>query len=74
MDTQTKMQVTDGEEQIRQEHSLTIDGVIEIPTNIDPDAFFDGLLDKIIEYVEEQHGYAGLSMSHENMRVKKTTR
>jgi hypothetical protein len=64
MDTQTEMQVANEDEQIRQEHSLVIDGVIEIPTNIDPDAFFDGLLDKLIEYVEAQHAFAGLGMSH----------
>ncbi|HZY44197.1 MAG TPA: hypothetical protein VFF70_05530 [Anaerolineae bacterium] len=63
MNAQTEAQVAE-DEQIRQEHSLVIDGVIAIPTDIDPDAFFDRLLDKLIEYVEEHHGYAGLGMSH----------
>jgi hypothetical protein len=64
MDTDTKTQIANEDELLRQEYSLVIDGVIAIPTDIDPDTFFDGLLDKLIEYVEEHHGVAGLGMSH----------
>ena len=51
-------------EVVRQEHELKIDRVIEVPEDQDPKAFFDGLLDVLIEYVEQHRGLAGLGMSH----------
>ena len=46
------------------EYSVVIDGVIELPQNLDQESFFDGLLDTIIEYTEKYNAIAGLSMSH----------
>ncbi|MFZ5909997.1 MAG: hypothetical protein ACOYYU_08280 [Chloroflexota bacterium] len=51
-------------EQAMKEYSVVIDGVVEMPENLDPKSFFDGLLDAIIEYVEKHNAFAGLSMSH----------
>jgi len=52
------------DEIVMKEYSLVIDGVIEIPQDNDEKTFFDGLLDAIIEYVEQHGAYAGLSMVH----------
>lgn len=46
------------------EYSLLIDGVIECPAHTDSKRFFDGLLDTIIDYVEEHQAMAGLGMSY----------
>jgi hypothetical protein len=46
------------------EHSLTLDGVIELPESCEAEEFFDGLLDVIIEYVEQYDGLAALGMKH----------
>ena len=46
------------------EYSVVIDGVIEIPQNLNEETFFDGLLDAIIEYAEKHNTTAGLSMEH----------
>jgi hypothetical protein len=46
------------------EYSLTLDGVIELPQNLDAESFFDGLLDTLIEYAEKYNAVAGLSMEH----------
>jgi len=52
------------EDIVRKEHTVTIDGVIDIPLNVNPEEFFDGLLDVIIQYVEKHQALAGLGMSH----------
>jgi len=46
------------------EYSVALDGVIELPQNLDEESFFDGLLDIIIEYTEKHNATAGLSMEH----------
>lgn len=46
------------------EYSLSINGVIEVISHINEQAFFDGLFDAIIEYAEQYHAFAGLTMSH----------
>ncbi|HRQ40358.1 MAG TPA: hypothetical protein PLD25_20795 [Chloroflexota bacterium] len=46
------------------EHDLTIDGVIELPESCEAEEFFDGLLDAIIDYVEQHDGFAALGMKH----------
>ena len=46
------------------EYSVVIDGVVELPKNLDEESFFDGLLDTIIEYAEKYKAVAGLSMEH----------
>lgn len=68
MDTKIELQASSQEEQVMQEYNLTIDGVIEVPTTADAKAFFDGLLDQIIAYVEEQKAFAGLGMSYQEYR------
>ncbi len=68
MDTKIELQPSSQEEQTMQEYSLTIDGVIEVPINANPKAFFDGLLDKIVEFVEEHHGFAALGMSYQEYK------
>ncbi len=52
------------QEPLMREYSLSINGVIEIMTHINDETFFDGLFDTMIEYVEGRHGFAGLTMSH----------
>ena len=47
---------------VNTEYSVVIDGIIELPENLDEETFFDGLLDAIIEYVEKHNAIAGLSM------------
>ena len=44
------------------EYSVSIDGVVEIEKYTDLKSFFDGLLDAIIDYVEQHDAMAGLSM------------
>jgi hypothetical protein len=63
METKTRAQVI-AEEQRMTEYNLNVDGVIELPENVDAKTFFDGLLDKIIEYVEAHGAFAGLGMSY----------
>ncbi|MBX3057439.1 MAG: hypothetical protein KF770_13305 [Anaerolineae bacterium] len=46
------------------EYYVTIDGVIELPENSVADDFFEGLLDVIIDYVEQHDGLAALTMTH----------
>ena len=46
------------------EYSVTLDGIIELPQNVDEESFFDALLDTIIEYAEKHKAIAGLSMEH----------
>jgi hypothetical protein len=47
------------------EYSVSIEGVIEVEEFTELKAFFDGLLDVIIEYVEQHNAMAGLSMAYE---------
>ncbi len=63
METKTKPQIL-AQTEDRFEFNLNIDGVVEVPQNADPKKFFDGLLDKIIEYVEAHKGIAGLEMRY----------
>ena len=70
MDTKTRTRVVTKPEAFRIEHELFIDGVIEIPANVDAKEFFDGLMDKIIEYVEAHGAVAGLGMSHKEYHDK----
>ncbi|GIK57540.1 MAG: hypothetical protein HND44_09435 [Chloroflexi bacterium] len=46
------------------EHYVMIDGVVELSANCVADDFFEGLLDVIIDYVEQHEGYAALGMKH----------
>ncbi|MBI3913896.1 MAG: hypothetical protein HY327_06890 [Chloroflexi bacterium] len=68
MQTRTKPTIIAQNEPAMKEHNLKIDGVVEFPMNVDAKKFFDGLLDKIIDYVEAQGGSAGLSMAHKEYR------
>ena len=49
---------------VNEEHSLLLDGVVELAPATDAKAFFDGLLDVVLAYVEECGGAAVLSMSY----------
>ena len=51
-------------ETARKEYSVVVDGVIEMPEHSNDKSFFDGLLDALIDYVEKQGAFAGLSMRH----------
>lgn len=64
MQTRTKPSIVTEKGTLTKEHSVNIDGVVEIPNSVDAKKFFDDLLDKIIEYVEASGGSAGLSMAH----------
>lgn len=64
MNTKIQTRTATRRDQVMQEHNVLIDGVIEIPATIDPKIFFDGLLDKIIEYVEAHYAFAGLGMTY----------
>ena len=64
LETKVKPQKIVAAESAATEHSVTIDGVIEIDSNIDDKVFFDGLFEAIIEYVEKHNASAGLSISH----------
>lgn len=66
MDTRTETENVASQEQDTSEYSVRVDGVIEIPLGVDAKQFFDGLLDKIIEYVEAHGAFAGLGMSYDN--------
>lgn len=48
----------------RKEYSIVVDGVIEMPEHSNDKSFFDGLLDAIIDYVEKQGAFAGVSMRY----------
>ena len=50
------------------EHSLSIEGVIEMMSYTNEKKFFDGLFDAIIAYVEQHHAFAGLTMSHKEYK------
>lgn len=63
MDTKTRPRVVVKQSQDTKEYSVTVDGVIQVPTNLKADAFFDDLLDAIINYVESRKAFAGLGMS-----------
>jgi hypothetical protein len=56
-----------------QEYDASIDGVIEIEEHLDPKAFFDGLLDAIIEYTEKHNAITGLTMSYEKYTESEST-
>jgi late competence protein required for DNA uptake (superfamily II DNA/RNA helicase) len=49
---------------VSQEYNLLVDGVIELAPHTDAKAFFDGLLDMVLEYAELYEASAVLSMSH----------
>ncbi len=68
METKIKTKMVAQEEQVMKEYSTKIDGVIEVLANVDAKAFFDGLLDKIIEYVEAHHALAALGMSYKEYK------
>ena len=46
------------------EYTLAIEGIIELPDTVEPRAFFAGLLEHILAYVEAFDGLAGLTMHH----------
>jgi hypothetical protein len=46
------------------EYTLVIDGTIEIESDVDKKAFFDGLFDAIIDYMESHNALAALTISH----------
>ena len=64
METKIRAQIIAPEEKIMAEYNLNVDGVIELPVNANVKVFFDGLLDRIIEYVEAHGAFAGLGMSY----------
>ena len=64
LETKAKTQEIIVAEPAATEYNVVIDGVVEIGANIDDKAFFDGLFDTIIEYVEKHNASAGLSISH----------
>jgi hypothetical protein len=47
------------------EYDLSISGIIEIAGEFDETAFFDGLLDVMIAYIEKHNSLAGLTMSYQ---------
>jgi hypothetical protein len=47
------------------EYDLSVSGIIEMASELDKTAFFDGLLDAIIAYVEKHNSLAGLTMSYQ---------
>ncbi|MDL1898905.1 hypothetical protein FBQ82_21905 [Anaerolineae bacterium CFX7] len=64
MEAKTKSQTAVEIEPMLTEYNLTLDGVIELPLNIETKKFFDGLLERILEYVESHGALAGLEMSY----------
>ena len=64
LETKVKAQKFIPAEPAATEYSVVIDGVVEMETGVDDKAFFDGLFDAIIEYVEKHNASAGLSISH----------
>jgi hypothetical protein len=50
------------------EFNVTIDGVVEIPTDVDDKAFFDGLFESILDYIEKHNASAGLTISHKTYK------
>jgi hypothetical protein len=47
------------------EYTIVIDGVVEIEKSVDTKAFFDGLFDMMIEYIERHKALAALTITHE---------
>ncbi len=56
---------TDVDSVMSKEYSLVIDGVVEIENAVDTKAFFDGLFDAMIEYIEKHNALAALTISHQ---------
>ncbi len=54
-------------ETLSEEHSLTLDGVIELVNHTNKQDFFDGLLDTVIDYIEQHNGIAALSLNHNKL-------
>jgi hypothetical protein len=52
------------------EISVLIDGVIEIEAGVDTKAFFDGLFDALIAYVELHEASAALLLSHHPLETE----
>jgi hypothetical protein len=57
-------QMIEVEQSTRKEYNIAIEGVIEIPESVQSDAFFDGLLDILLEYVEKYEGRAAVTVTH----------
>ncbi len=51
-------------ETLTQGHGLKLDGTIELATSINEKDFFDGLLDTVIDYIEQHDGLAVLSLNY----------
>lgn len=64
LETKVNAQKIIAAEPATMEYSVVIDGVVEIAASVDDKAFFDGLFEAIIEYVEKHNASAGLSISH----------
>lgn len=48
-----------------QEYQISLDGVIELPIDVDAKPFFNGLLDTLLAYVEQHEAFAGVSMAYQ---------
>lgn len=48
----------------RKEYELKIDGVVDLPLDVDPEKFFDKLFDTVIDHIEKYNAYFGGGMSH----------
>lgn len=55
---------TDVDDAMSKEYTLVIDGVVEIENTVDTKAFFDGLFDAMIEYIEKHNALAALTITH----------
>lgn len=54
----------DADDVTAKEYALVIDGVVEIENDVDTKAFFDGLFDAVIEYIETNNALAALKITH----------
>lgn len=54
----------DADDVTAKEYALVIDGVVEIENDVDTKAFFDGLFDAMLEYIEAHNALAALTIIH----------
>lgn len=54
----------DADDVTAKEYALVIDGIVEIENDVDTKAFFDGLFDAVIEYIETNNALAALKITH----------
>jgi hypothetical protein len=54
----------DADDVTAKEYAMVIDGVVEIENDVDTKAFFDGLFDVMLEYIEAHNALAALTIIH----------